>query len=114
MQYNDKPETVRQAVRWDNRYNEYEQKGLCPACAARAAWGHQIGSRRVGTVCTSCQALMPLAGEPATESAVCSCGSLISGSALWGSEWGGSCDRAERRVTALMERLNDRETASLS
>jgi hypothetical protein len=35
----------------------------------------------------------------------CACGSLISGRARWGAEWGGECDRAEAKVAAVMGAL---------
>lgn len=36
----------------------------------------------------------------------CSCGSTVSGRELWGDTWGGECDRAEARASALMDRLS--------
>lgn len=34
------------------------------------------------------------------------CGATVSGRARWGSSWGGECDRAEERVSGLMEVTN--------
>jgi len=38
-----KPETASQASSWTVRKNKYLVLGLCEACAAQAAWGHQLG-----------------------------------------------------------------------
>lgn len=37
------PETQRQARRWTVTRTHYLLTGLCEACAAQAAWGHQLG-----------------------------------------------------------------------
>lgn len=38
-----KPETPSQAGSWTTRKNKYLELGLCEACAAQAAYGHQSG-----------------------------------------------------------------------
>jgi len=37
------PETIEQAVTWDRVKARYVDDGLCHACAAQAAYGHQLG-----------------------------------------------------------------------
>lgn len=37
------PETISQARTWDRVKTLYLRDGLCHACAAQAAWGHQLG-----------------------------------------------------------------------
>jgi hypothetical protein len=38
-----RPETPGQAASWQTRKNKYLVLGLCHACAAQAAYGHQLG-----------------------------------------------------------------------
>jgi hypothetical protein len=113
--HNDKPETIRQAKRWDVWCDEYADTGFCPVCSAQAAWGHQLGFTQVRAVCSVCTGMTPPyasakqwvngdAQELRSDDR-CRCGSRISGRARWGDDWGGGCDRAEARVTALMDRL---------
>jgi hypothetical protein len=37
------PETPSQAITWQTVKAKYVASGLCHACAAQAAWGHQLG-----------------------------------------------------------------------
>jgi len=119
QKYNDKPETMSQAVNWDKRFSAYERAGFCFVCAAQAAWGHQLGFSRVRPVCPDCcggtvpdprrdRAVRWADGRPQPEDdpAVCrDCGSPVSGPDVWGDEWGGSCDRAEARAKALTDAI---------
>jgi hypothetical protein len=62
----DLPESLSQARAWDRCRAKYAAAGLCDACAAQAAWGHQIGfgyvstrpwleaDRRIKAPCESC------------------------------------------------------------
>jgi hypothetical protein len=47
----DRPETVRQAVTWENTKNKYMAAGLCGGCAGQAAYGHQLGFHRIKDPC---------------------------------------------------------------
>lgn len=49
-----KPETPRQARSWDATKRHYRSLGLCGACAAQAAWGHQLGFTTVNPPCLVC------------------------------------------------------------
>lgn len=52
----DAPETIRQAWTFDTMKRRYLRLGLCSACAAQAAWGHQLGFSRSNPPCADCQA----------------------------------------------------------
>lgn len=54
MKHQDTPETQRQAERWDEVKAHYLRQGLCGPCAAQAAYGHQLGWRRVLPPCDVC------------------------------------------------------------
>lgn len=49
-----RPETNRQALTWDATKRHYILLGLCPRCAAQAAWGHQQGFAKVNPPCFAC------------------------------------------------------------
>jgi hypothetical protein len=48
------PETLAQARLWEMWNRRYKKAGLCYACAAQAAWGHQLGFGSVRPPCTLC------------------------------------------------------------
>lgn len=48
------PETLSQARTWERCKGIYLDAGLCHACASQAAWGHQVGFRRVKSPCDEC------------------------------------------------------------
>lgn len=50
----DKPETLAEARHWQNRNTRYLSLGLCYACAAQAAYGHQLGFSRINPPCAVC------------------------------------------------------------
>lgn len=50
----DAPETLRQAQRWDELKAHYLRQGLCSPCVGQAAYGHQLGWRRVSPPCDAC------------------------------------------------------------
>jgi hypothetical protein len=52
--HQDAPETQRQAERWDEVKAHYLRQGLCGHCSAQAAWGHQLGWRRISPPCDGC------------------------------------------------------------
>jgi len=55
----DPVETPGQARIFDAMKRHYERLGLCRACAAQAAWGHQLGfSRVVHQPCHECQPIV--------------------------------------------------------
>lgn len=54
----DDPETVRQAIVWQNVKNHYVTLGLCSACSGQAAYGHQLGFARVNDPCGVCRAVV--------------------------------------------------------
>lgn len=65
-----KPETVRQAKRWDVSKQAYVRAGLCEYCAGQAAWGHQIGFTKSHPPCADCApvvAAFPQVGPAGTE-----------------------------------------------
>lgn len=51
----DEAETIRQARTWVTVKGHYLQLRLCSACAAQAAYGHQIGFSRINSPCDSCR-----------------------------------------------------------
>jgi hypothetical protein len=51
------PETAYQAIAWDRNKFRYLRVGWCHTCAAQAAWGHQLGFRRVRPPCEACRGL---------------------------------------------------------
>lgn len=55
---NDPVETFRQARYFDANKRHYQGLGLCGACAAQAAWGHQLGFSRIEPPCPECQPLV--------------------------------------------------------
>ena len=48
------PESRVQAKEFDRRKRAYRDAGLCHACAAQAAFGHQMGFLQVHPPCASC------------------------------------------------------------
>jgi hypothetical protein len=58
----DRPETLREAIRWQTVKNHYVTLGLCHVCAAQAAYGHQIGFTRINQPCAVCATVV--AGLP--------------------------------------------------
>lgn len=54
----DKPETIRQARRWDQAKAGYLKRGLCSPCAGQLAWGQQLGLSRVNPPCEKCSLLI--------------------------------------------------------
>lgn len=52
-----KPETLRQARRWDDVKSQYVSAGLCHHCASQAAWGHQGGFASIKPPCGGCKGL---------------------------------------------------------
>lgn len=54
----DAPETIWQAGTFDSIKRRYVRLGLCSACAAQAAWGHQLGFSRSNPPCQECQPLV--------------------------------------------------------
>jgi hypothetical protein len=48
------PESPSQAKEFDRRKRAYRDAGLCHACAAQAAFGHQMGFLQVHPPCASC------------------------------------------------------------
>lgn len=59
----DRPETVRQAARWENNKRKNLGLDLCPTCASQVAWGHQIGFSKTEPLCRPCW--VRLEGSPA-------------------------------------------------
>jgi len=57
-----KPETLRQAQRFDAHVAVYRQKGLCEACSAQMAYGHQLGWAAITPPCESCRPIVNAAG----------------------------------------------------
>ena len=49
------PETRSEARGWTNRKTDYLTAGLCHACAAQAAYGHQLGFSHLRPPCAGCQ-----------------------------------------------------------
>jgi len=47
-------ESMSQAQTWDKTRALYSRDGLCDACASQAAWGHQIGFKRIKPPCADC------------------------------------------------------------
>lgn len=62
-----RPETIGQANAWDAIKRRYLAAGFCHRCAARAAWGHQIGFTKTDPPCEHCAGLTvpEIAGERA-------------------------------------------------
>lgn len=58
-------ETIGQAQTWDLVSARYRAVGFCNACAAQAAWGHQLGFTTVKPPCLSCAGLTPPDGPGA-------------------------------------------------
>jgi hypothetical protein len=54
----DSPETKAQARAFDRKRRRYRRVGLCHACSAQAAWGHQCGFQKINAPCTECQAVV--------------------------------------------------------
>jgi hypothetical protein len=48
------PESATQAATWQTTTTRYIALGLCPRCAAQAAYGHQLGFSRVEPPCADC------------------------------------------------------------
>jgi len=64
---NVKPESIRQAQRWDVVKTRYVNAGLCGRCAAQAAWGHQSGGGGWDTLhqpCRDCAPVVSALPEP--------------------------------------------------
>lgn len=54
----DRPETFRQAQTWETVKGHYEDAGLDGGCAGQAAYGHQMGFRKVQPPCRTCAVLV--------------------------------------------------------
>lgn len=54
----ERPETLREAIEWDTTKGHYFKLGLCHACAARAAYGHQLGFTLAKPPCGLCAPLV--------------------------------------------------------
>lgn len=52
------PETLGQARVWDRKRNRYLIAGLCPPCAAQAAYGHAEGFQDIRNPCAVCQPIV--------------------------------------------------------
>jgi hypothetical protein len=50
----DRPESLRQAEIWTTVKNHYLAAGLCDGCAGQAAYGAQLGFRRIKPPCDHC------------------------------------------------------------
>jgi hypothetical protein len=57
-----RPETIRQAKRWDVAANKAERLGLCRKCAGQHAWGLQIGFGLSHPPCPTCAAVVDAIG----------------------------------------------------
>jgi hypothetical protein len=57
-----KPETLRQAERWNVAANRAERLGLCRRCAGQYAWGAQIGFSLSHPPCPACARLIETLG----------------------------------------------------
>lgn len=55
-----KPETIGQAKTYDSRASRYRAAGLCDACAAQGAFGHQQSFAKVRKPCPDCISLVRL------------------------------------------------------
>jgi len=55
----DPQESIRQAQTFDVVLKKYKAIGLCHACAAQAAWGHQNGFASIKPPCAQCVELLP-------------------------------------------------------
>jgi hypothetical protein len=53
----DRPETFRQAQTWETVKGHYEDAGLDGSCAGQAAYGHQMGFRKIKPPCPVCAAI---------------------------------------------------------
>lgn len=51
----DQPETRAQARAFERKRKRYRRLGLCHACSAQAAWGHQCGFQKINDPCPECQ-----------------------------------------------------------
>lgn len=60
-----RPETLSQASRFDQWVRVYLAAGLCPADAARAGWGHQLGFTQVPNACALCRPIVATFPIPA-------------------------------------------------
>lgn len=54
----DRPETLRQARRFEVHKGEYLHLGLCHPCAGQGAYGRQLGFRSVHPPCPGCLLLL--------------------------------------------------------
>lgn len=54
----DRPETLGEAASWQRLKTNYELLGLCHACAAQAAYGHQLGFTQINPPCAECLPLV--------------------------------------------------------
>ena len=55
-----RPESIGQAKAFDTRAGVYRAAGLCDACAAQAAFGHQLSFAQVRPPCPHCVSLIRL------------------------------------------------------
>lgn len=60
-----RPETLQQARTWERTKGRYLAAGLCHACAAQAAWGHQCGFTGIKPPCAACTPLVAAFPTPA-------------------------------------------------
>ena len=54
----EQPETIGQARVWTRKCHRYSIAGLCPRCAAQAAYGHANGFADIKDPCSDCQPLV--------------------------------------------------------
>lgn len=59
------PETIVQARTWDRKRVRYLIVGLCPSCAAHAAYGHALGFGNIPDPCAECQSIVDTLPTPA-------------------------------------------------
>lgn len=67
----DRPETLRQARRWESLAVTYRAAGLCDRCASQAATARQLGHSQSAGPCSTCWPLwarmLPVSGSALTE-----------------------------------------------
>jgi hypothetical protein len=54
----DRPETIAEVLSWQRLKTSYLMLGLCHACAAQAAYGHQLGFTLINAPCSGCLPLV--------------------------------------------------------
>lgn len=58
------PESKTQARVWTRKNKRYTNAGLCPDCAAQAAWGHACGFGKVRPPCKQCAPIVAMFDTP--------------------------------------------------